>query len=65
MFCTFFTVLCIEIESYEEKHRYFRFRFCMQEYNLLSFIHQNKANLILIIPIRMIIRQYTHTIVFP
>lgn len=27
MFCTFFTVLCIEFESYEEKHRNFRFRF--------------------------------------
>ena len=23
MFCTFFTVLCIEFESYEEKHRNF------------------------------------------
>lgn len=27
MFCTFFTVLCIEIEGYEEKHRNFCFRF--------------------------------------
>ena len=27
MFCTFFTVLCIEFESYEEKYRNFRFRF--------------------------------------